>query len=470
MSHAKLSKHTPWRAGFAGIAGLLAVQSGAGAATLTVSSNLDSGAGCTLRNAIASVNTQANVAGCVASGAYNTGDRIDVTSTGVIPLDSANGSLVITRDVQLVGPGATQLTIACPANSTFTGLLIGQTWSMTNVSVQALTVSGCSEGAVSATFCPSLLSSGGGVTICAANSTMNVQLTDMVLSGNSANSGGGLKVMEAGGTVSVVRSSITNNTAQSCSAIDSFNSTTAIVDSTISGNSVTTGSSAICNLDTSILTLTNSTVSGNAGGGIEVDSSDTTIEHSTIVNNGPSPQTPSNGGIGVLIVAGPFTSGAPVIRNTIIAGHSVSDIWQDPSVTIAGGWQTNYNVIQNPDVGVTMTGTGNVTGGSVPLLANWLGPLANNGGPTLTHALLTVIPGNPALDSGDPNAAGYPSYEQRGTPFARVRNGRVDIGAFEAAIGATLGAVSAIPVFGPGAFALLTGFLGLFGLRRLRRR
>ena len=56
-----------------------------------------------------------------------------------------------------------------------------------------------------------------------------------------------------------------------------------------------------------------------------------------------------------------------------------------------------------------------------------LGPLQNNGGPTFTHALL---PGSPAIDAGDPEFTGS-SYDQRGCPFLRVFNGRIDIGSFE---------------------------------------
>jgi hypothetical protein len=57
-----------------------------------------------------------------------------------------------------------------------------------------------------------------------------------------------------------------------------------------------------------------------------------------------------------------------------------------------------------------------------------LGPLQDNGGPTLTHALLTD---SPAIDAGDPNFAPPPDFDQRGPGFPRVVNGRIDIGAFE---------------------------------------
>ena len=65
-----------------------------------------------------------------------------------------------------------------------------------------------------------------------------------------------------------------------------------------------------------------------------------------------------------------------------------------------------------------------------PLLAD----LADNGGPTLTHALL---PDSPAINAGDNalavDADGNPlSFDQRGEGFSRVSVGVVDMGAFEA--------------------------------------
>ena len=63
-----------------------------------------------------------------------------------------------------------------------------------------------------------------------------------------------------------------------------------------------------------------------------------------------------------------------------------------------------------------------------------LGPLQDNGGPTFTHALL---PGSPAIDTGDPNFIPPPLYDQRGPGFDRVVNGRIDIGSFEVQAGGT---------------------------------
>ena len=56
-----------------------------------------------------------------------------------------------------------------------------------------------------------------------------------------------------------------------------------------------------------------------------------------------------------------------------------------------------------------------------------LGPLQDNGGPTLTHALLS---GSPALDAGSNDYINF-AYDQRGHGFRRVVGSSADIGAFE---------------------------------------
>lgn len=79
-----------------------------------------------------------------------------------------------------------------------------------------------------------------------------------------------------------------------------------------------------------------------------------------------------------------------------------------------------------PDVN---DGNGNVIGGLMHGVINpLLAPLADNGGPTQTHALL---PGSPAVNGGEPFAAAPPNFDQRGSPFPRVAGGRIDMGAFE---------------------------------------
>jgi hypothetical protein len=57
-----------------------------------------------------------------------------------------------------------------------------------------------------------------------------------------------------------------------------------------------------------------------------------------------------------------------------------------------------------------------------------LAPLADNGGPTATHA---IAADSPAIDAGN-NVAGLDT-DQRGSGFARVVGAAADIGAFELA-------------------------------------
>jgi len=91
-----------------------------------------------------------------------------------------------------------------------------------------------------------------------------------------------------------------------------------------------------------------------------------------------------------------------------------------------GGFSGDFNLLGSGD---TTGGAGDITGEDNPLL----GLLADNGGPTQTHALL---PGSPAIDAGDPSPFDPPANDQRGAPFARIADGgvngpRMDIGAFE---------------------------------------
>jgi len=76
---------------------------------------------------------------------------------------------------------------------------------------------------------------------------------------------------------------------------------------------------------------------------------------------------------------------------------------------------------------VTLAGSGNIT-----TTDPQLGPLAENGGPTKTHALLVS---SPAIDSGNPAAVAgigsVPLNDQRRVPFGRVYGSQIDIGAIE---------------------------------------
>ena len=177
-----------------------------------------------------------------------------------------------------------------------------------------------------------------------------------------------------------------------------------ITDSTVTNNQVFFVGGGIDNGGT--LTITGSTISGNVasgqhdgqpfggGGGI---SGTVTLTNSTLSGNG-----------------GISTSGID-IGNTILNNNSGANI--DGTATSLG-----YN-ISSDDGGGNLTGPGDQIN-TDPMI----GPLQNNGGPTLTHAL---SPYSPAINAGDPNFTPPPFSDQRGSPFVRVFNGRIDIGAFE---------------------------------------
>ena len=93
-----------------------------------------------------------------------------------------------------------------------------------------------------------------------------------------------------------------------------------------------------------------------------------------------------------------------------------------PDFTGAGGLQsTGYNIIgNNADAVINSQPTDQIGTPAAPI-DPLLGPLADYGGPTLTHALQ---PGSPAINRGDPAA---PPQDQRG--YGRL--GVPDVGAFE---------------------------------------
>ena len=225
------------------------------------------------------------------------------------------------------------------------------------------------------------------------------------------------------------------------------------------------GSSAVGGavLNSGTLTIKSSTISGNtsssSGGGIFSQDGTVVVDNSTISNN-----TANFFGGGLLNLGGPLTItnstisgnranraggigndryfllGTLTLNNSLIAGNQAPvapEIQNDASRGIVNA--NNFNLFgSNGNAGVTgfTPGPTDIVP-SVPL-AQILGPLQNNGGPTQTHAL---VDGSPALDAGDPGGCrdsqgALLSTDQRG--FARHvdsnndGSARCDIGAFEA--------------------------------------
>jgi hypothetical protein len=100
-----------------------------------------------------------------------------------------------------------------------------------------------------------------------------------------------------------------------------------------------------------------------------------------------------------------------MLLNCILATNSPANCW---------GWVNDlgYNLSSDADAGCFTNGRSFIG------IDAQLGPLAMNGGPTPTLALLS---GSPAIDNGSTPAA--PHIDQRG--FPRPAGAAVDIGAFE---------------------------------------
>lgn len=294
---------------------------------------------------------------------------------------------------------------------------------------------------------------GGGIYAIDSNITLN----NSTVSTNVSSNGGGGGIYQNGGTLTLNGSTITDNTTGAATdggGLYLFDTTTTVKDSTFylnrssgsggglrqSGGSLTVRGSTF--YDNSALfgdggaissgadttALINSTLSGNSaeynGGGIffsnPVDFVSGIINNSTIASN-----TANQSGGGLYASFDTIT-----LNNTLIADNSASSSGNDVSAYVNG----SYSLIESAaGINNDINGFNFITGQDPGLL-----PLADNGGLTLTHALNTS---SIAIDAGDPGfdpSTFTPelTLDQRGS--ARVADGnhdntsRVDIGAYEA--------------------------------------
>jgi hypothetical protein len=185
-----------------------------------------------------------------------------------------------------------------------------------------------------------------------------------------------------------------------------------VVNTTISGNQVTMWGGGLMNNQVATMTIVGSTISGNSadiqGAGIfnegEVHITNSTISGNTapegagIGNNGEmwlSSVTVTNNtpdGISSINV------GTTRLLNTIVAANSATDCFGVNYVTMGHNLDSDATCTLDPLMNDLIA------------VAPMLGPLANNGGPTFTHALL---PGSPAIDTGA-TGGDCPATDQRG--------------------------------------------------------
>ena len=273
---------------------------------------------------------------------------------------------------------------------------------------------------------------GGGVLNRRGTGGSTVTLTNTVVSENVAAVGGGIS--NEGAAVILINSTVRNNSAVGGAGIDNYcpgsdwTCPITIINSTVSNNTGV-GIWNYAGGGQAILTVTNSTVSSNSSTGIYTSGVETGVGLLRLMNS-----TVSNNGNGIQNISLLGGSSTVEIANTIFndnlgPGGSIGSL--DGTVISLG-----YNLSSDAVGGDGSTGPGGLLNGPGDIRNTnaLLGPLQNNGGPTMTHALLS---NSPAIDTGDPNFNPHAFtppllYDQRNSRrFPRVVNGRVDIGAFE---------------------------------------
>jgi len=356
-------------------------------ATFTVINTNDSGTG-SLRQALAD---------------SADGDTINFASTlngQTITLTS--GQLMVNKSVTINGLGANALAVDGNYASRVFYIGLGR-----DVTVSGLTVSHGSP--------TDLL--GGGI----YNDRATLTVSSCTISGNSANGGGGGGIYNEGpsgsATLMVTNCTITGNSAVTGygAGITNNGGTLTIANTTLSGNSAGFDGGGIANY-AGTLTIANSTVSGNsslgdAGGIYNGTQTTVTITNSTLSGNFCGTSLYYHGG-GIFNEGGTLKIGGTIL-NAGPSGENIYNVNEYGPVTSLG-----YNLSSdNGDGHLTATGDRINTD---PIL----GPLQNNGGPTLTHLPAS---NSPAIDAGDPTLG----MDQRGPGFQRAANGRIDIGAIE---------------------------------------
>ena len=231
-------------------------------------------------------------------------------------------------------------------------------------------------------------------------SATRLTVTNSTFSGNSATEGAGI-FNRGGGTLDVTNSTFSENSAN------------------LRGGGIFSNT----NLSGETTTITNSTISGNtaqtSGGGVFNEDGLTVIEFSTITLN----TAPNDQGSGVASDGDENTS--TEVLSTIISDNTNTDV-DFVNGTTNTFVSEGYNLIGDGNA----TGAFNKTGDQIDVSDPGLGPLANNGGPTQTHALLS---GSLAINAGPPTdgnpACPPPATDQRGV--SRPQGSACDVGSFE---------------------------------------
>ena len=449
----------------------IAAPGAAHADTFAVTNLLDDGSPGTLRTAVD--DAQANPGF----------DRIlfDSGLSGTLTL--TDGEIEIYDGIEIVGPGHARVTVSAAQGSRIFDIYQpgGPPAGLVKATISGLTLTGGDAGGdggairnygADLVVMDSVITGnatddfGGAI----ASKYGQLVVSSSVISGNEAGLlGGGISTKYASKVV-VDDSTIAGNVAGDGGGglLTAIADTLTITDSTFSGNSVLDGAGGAILSGASGTLLSNSTISGNSasgGGGvaaytfdIEGSGAKLTSRNSTIAQN---TATAYGGGI---IAEGDTPAFS---TNSIIAGNTAPE-----APNVGGELDAAFTLVNDPAGGVI---TETTPGSNLIGVDPGLGPLAANGGPTQTHALLT---GSPALDAGNGTGSNHDQRAQsRPVELPNVPNSTApgadgsDIGAYEAqgfaeegarcrGKAATIVAVPGVPTVGTEDGDVIVGTLG----------
>jgi len=266
---------------------------------------------------------------------------------------------------------------------------------------------------------------GGGMQVSAPGSTFGMELTAFIGNEAQGGCGGGFRLSGDVEELGIGTSAFRNNTASACGGGLSLavpglqNSVAEFKYNEVSDNTAgSIGGGINANLGSGTqLFLKNSTISGNealggVGGGARLGGNmEVEVKYSTVANN-----TSDGEGGGIH-----SSAESCAISNTIMAGNTGNGtLYQDLRGT------TLCDVSDSLIAGAKYSQFNN-EGGNLLDVNPYLQPLADNGGPTLTHALLET---SLAVDAGTAGKFA-PDTDQRGDGFPRVSGGGLDMGAYE---------------------------------------
>ena len=257
---------------------------------------------------------------------------------------------------------------------------------------------------------------GGGVHIGGMGNSL---ITDSDVRDNTAgNEGGGL--WNGAGNMTVRRTNVLRNSAPDGGGLYNVSGVMNVLRSTSSLNEATSGSGGGAFVEGGTLTIDFSTLTANTatmnGGGIANPGGEVFVNGATIAANDA---TVDGGGIG--------TMGMARIKSSIVALNTASGSGENLSASGMGSFMSmGWNLIGSDSEDVFAAMMSDMEGTTSSPIDPMVGPLQDNGGPTLTHALMS---GSPAIDMGTP------SDNRPDQRLMAVFNGQRDIGAFEAQSG-----------------------------------